>query len=197
MQSIRDTFEPDRSTLTPNPSPPSPAYLIDRLLLRVARGDEIAFRELYRQTSGRVFGIVTKVVRDPRLSEDVTQEVFLEIWNKARSYDPVRGSGLGWMLMLGHRRAVDRVRCEQRQSRFRGLEAAPFDVVSETVEQHLDSGNVQHALNHLTPDQRNVVDLAFYRGLTHRQVADHLDIPLGTMKTRLRRALISLRSLLE
>ncbi len=172
---------------------------IQYLLKRVASHDRDAFHQLYSATSARIFGIVLKVVRDRRISEEVTQEVYLEIWKTAPRFDPERGSGIGWMLMLAHSRAVDRVRYEERQIPCLPLEDsscdAPFSA-EDSDELHFDFVPVRSAVARLPAQQRTVVALAFYQGLSHRQVAEQLDIPLGTMKTRMRRALIKLRSTL-
>ncbi|MBT8199787.1 MAG: sigma-70 family RNA polymerase sigma factor [Acidimicrobiia bacterium] len=172
---------------------------MQNLLKRVASHDRDAFQQLYSATSARVFGIVLKVVRDRRMSEEVTQEVYLEIWRTAPRFDPARGSGIGWMLMLAHSRAVDRVRYEERQISCLPLEDSSCDTpidAGDTDELEFDLVPLRSAVAKLPAQQRTVVALAFYQGLSHRQVAEQLDIPLGTMKTRMRRALIKLRSTL-
>ncbi len=183
---------------------PNTSTEIKRLLARVGAHDRQAFQQLYQTTSARIFGMVIKTVRDRRMAEEVTQEVYLEIWRIAPRFDPERGSGIGWMLMLAHSRAVDRVRYEERQILCLPLEPRSYDATIDKYtgdhdmgEHDIDPGPLRSAIAQLPQDQRTVVALAFYQGLSHRQVAEQLNIPLGTMKTRMRRALLKLRSSLE
>lgn len=173
----------------------------DRLLIRVAGGDQMAFEELYALVSGPVFGLVKRVVRDPAQSEEVAQEVLLELWRSAARFDPARGSALSWILTLAHRRAVDRVRSaraagerEQREALRSGTPA--FDQVAEEVEAGLEREWVRRCLNRLTALQRESVTLAYYDGYTYREVAERLSLPLGTVKTRMRDGLTRLRECL-
>ncbi|MEU9403250.1 sigma-70 family RNA polymerase sigma factor [Streptomyces sp. SID4985] len=173
----------------------------DQLLVRVAGGDQKAFEELYALVSGPVFGLVRRIVRDPAQSEEVVQDVLLELWRSATRFDPARGSALSWILTLAHRRAVDRVRSvraagerEQREALRAGEPA--FDHVSEEVEAGLEREWVRHCLDRLTALQRQSVTLAYYDGYTYREVAERLSLPLGTVKTRMRDGLIRLRNCL-
>lgn len=167
------------------------------LLRAVGRGDEAAFGQFYDLTSARLHGIVLKVVRNPALAEEITQEVYLEIWRLAPRFDPSRGSATGWSSTIAHRRAVDRVRAEQartdREERDRPGPSAPFDSVVEQVLDRIDRSAVGEALRSLSEQQRTAVTLAYYGGHTYRQVAALLDIPEGTAKTRIRDGLIKLR----
>ena len=178
--------------------PETAADALGGLLRRVARGDEQAFEALYDAVVGPVYGVVLRVLRDPAQSEEVTQEVMVEIWKQAPRYDAARGSARGWVLTVAHRRAVDRVRSAQastdREDRVaaRDVDRA-FDVVSEEVEHRLEAEQVRRSLDVLTALQRESVELAYYGGYTHRQVSEILGIPLGTVKTRLRDGLIRLR----
>ncbi|MEU6574547.1 sigma-70 family RNA polymerase sigma factor [Streptomyces sp. NPDC046805] len=173
----------------------------DELLVLVAGGDQRAFEELYGLVSGPVFGLVRRVVRDPAQSEEVAQEVLLELWRCAARFDPGRGSALSWILTLAHRRAVDRVRSaraagmrEQREARR--AHAPAFDQVSEEVEAGLEREWVRRCLDRLTALQRQSVTLAYYDGYTYREVAERLSLPLGTVKTRMRDGLTRLRECL-
>lgn len=173
----------------------------DELLLLVARGDEVAFERLYDQFAGPVFGLALRVVRNPALAEEVAQEVLVELWRTATRYDPRRGSVQAWAMTIAHRRAVDRVRSTQasadREDRVATAEVTrPFDEVSEHVTAKLEREQVRRCLGTLTELQRESVVLAYYRGYTYREVADLLDAPLGTVKTRLRDGLIRLRDCL-
>ena len=180
--------------------PPADASTFDDgdLMAAIARGDEAAFGELYDRMSRMVYGVVRKVVRDPSQSEEVAQEVFVEVWRTATRFEAVRGSVKTWVLTMAHRRAIDRVRSEQasrdRTERVGHRERMrPFDEVAENVETSFEHQQVRAALDHLTDLQREAVELAFYGGYTYREVAELLDAPLGTVKTRMRDGLIRLR----
>ena len=172
---------------------------LEDLLSTVAKGDQGAFATLYDRVGGQVYGLVRRVLRDPSQSEEVTQEVLLEVWRSASRFDRSRGSANGWIMTMAHRRAVDRVRSEQssrnRDERIavRDSGEAAFDSVAEDVEIRLEQQQVRQALDGLTDLQREAIELAYYQGYTYRQVAELLDTPLGTVKTRLRDGLIRLR----
>ncbi|MDJ0463302.1 sigma-70 family RNA polymerase sigma factor [Streptomyces sp. H27-C3] len=174
---------------------------LQELLGMVARGDRDAFSEVYDAVSGPVMGLVRAVLRDPAQSEEVTQEVLIELWRTAARFQPTRGSAMTWVLTLAHRRAVDRVRSAQassdREHRAALLDRTPaFDEVTEEVESRLEREQVRRCLRTLTELQRQSVTLAYYRGLAYREVAELLAVPLGTVKTRLRDGLIRLRDCL-
>ncbi|MBC9715369.1 sigma-70 family RNA polymerase sigma factor [Streptomyces sp. TRM66268-LWL] len=173
----------------------------DELLPRVADGDQGAFEDLYGLVSGQVYGLVRRVLRDPAQSEEVAQEVLLELWRGAGRFDPERGSALAWILTLAHRRAVDRVRsaraASDREERVaRRAQTPPFDQVAEEVEAGLEREWVRRCLDRLTALQRQSVTLAYYDGYTYREVAHRLSVPLGTVKTRMRDGLMRLRDCL-
>lgn len=171
------------------------------LLQRAARGDQEAFADLYDAASGRVYGVVRRVVRDPARSEEVTQEVFTDVWRTASRFDPERGEAMSWILTIAHRRAVDCVRSVQA-SRDRDEHVGrhdhvrEFDAVSEKVQTDAEHERVRDALQRLTDLQREAVELAYYGGYTYREVAELLDVPLGTIKTRMRDGMIRLRDAL-
>ncbi|GLF99203.1 sigma-70 family RNA polymerase sigma factor [Streptomyces yaizuensis] len=171
------------------------------LLREVALGDQDAFAALYDAVAGSVFGVVRAVLRDRAQSEEVAQEVLVEIWRTAPRYRPERGTAVNWILTLAHRRAVDRVRSAEaaaaRDHRAALLDRSPaYDEVAEQVETRLEREQVRRCLRTLTALQRQSVTLAYYRGLTYRQVAEQLALPLGTVKTRMRDGLIRLRDCL-
>lgn len=183
-----------RSTESSPVAPPTP----DELLVEVARGSEAAFEQLYHVVAGPIFGVVRRIVRDVAQSEEVAQEVLVELWRTATRYSPELGSAMNWALTLAHRRAVDRVRSAQastnRDERVGAMSAErPFDEVAETVTARLEHEQVRRCLSALTDLQRESVMLAYYGGNTYREVAELLDTPLGTIKTRLRDGLIRLR----
>jgi RNA polymerase sigma-70 factor (ECF subfamily) len=165
----------------------------------VARGDDAAFDSFYDQIASSVFGIVRRVIRDPAQSEEVTQDVLLEIWRNASKFDAERGSATAWVMTLAHRRAVDRVRSVQKESERERRTATvdiPYDEVAEAVESNLERERVRRCLGSLTELQRESVTLAYYGGYTYGQVATLLGVPTGTIKTRMRDALIRLRDCL-
>lgn len=171
------------------------------LMADVARGDTEAFAAVYDRVSGPVLGLVRSVLRDPAQAEEVAQEVLVEVWRCAAHFQPDRGTAMAWVMTLAHRRAVDRVRSAQaatdREHRAALLDRTPaFDEVTEQVEARLEREQVRRCLRNLTELQRQSVTLAYYRGLTYREVADLLALPLGTVKTRLRDGLIRLRDCL-
>lgn len=171
------------------------------LLRRSARGDEAAFAALYDATATRVFGLVLRVVRDHAMSEEVTQEVYLDIWRHSARFDPQRGSAMSWLMTIAHRTAVDRVRASEASRRRDDAHAAAskdveFDTTAESAQASLEAQRVRRALTTLTDAQRSAVELAYLGGYTHTEVARLLDLPLGTAKTRIRDGLIRLRDTL-
>ncbi len=171
------------------------------LMARVARGDEQAFEQLYDLLIGPVFGLVRRVVRDPAQSEEVVQEVMVELWRSAARYAPDRGSATTWAMTLAHRRAVDRVRSAQAaadrdQTIGRRDVERPVDEGAEQVTARREQDQVRRCLRTPTDLQRESVLLAYYGGRTYREVGELLDTPLGTIKTRLRDGLIRLRDCL-
>lgn len=164
---------------------------LDELLQLVATSDEAAFSRFYDLTADRAFGVILRVVRDRALSEEVCQDVYIEAWRKAATYDPARGSASTWLLMLAHRRAIDRVRSVQA-SRDRDLRVATrdlercTDVVWEDVADGVERDEVRGALRRLSGIQREAIDLTYFQGLTYREAADQLGKPLGTVKSRIR-----------
>ncbi|MFD4254662.1 ECF RNA polymerase sigma factor SigK [Amycolatopsis thermoflava] len=181
----------------PGQAGPSP----EDLMAQVARGSEVAFEQLYDVVAGPVFGVVRRVVRDVAQSEEVAQEVLVELWRTAARYDRGQGSVLNWSLTLAHRRAVDRVRSAQARTdrEQRAGAMAPgreFDEVMEAVTARLEREQVRRCLNGLTELQRESIMLAYYGGHTYPEVADLLQSPLGTVKTRMRDGLIRLRDCL-
>ncbi|MFH8467949.1 sigma-70 family RNA polymerase sigma factor [Streptomyces sp. NPDC017991] len=171
------------------------------LMGRIALGDQQAFAGLYDVVAGPVIGVVRGVLRDQAQSEEVAQEVLVEVWRSAARYRSERGSVINWVLTLAHQRAVDRVRSVEasaaREHRAALLDHAPeYDEVTEQVEARLEREQVRRCLRTLTELQRQSVTLAYYRGMTYREVAESLALPLGTVKTRLRDGLIRLRDCL-
>jgi RNA polymerase sigma-70 factor (ECF subfamily) len=168
----------------------SPRPDLMSLMQLVQAGDDVAFATLYDQLAGAVFGTVKRVLRDPAMSEEVTQEVFVELWRTAARFDPERASVSTWAITIARRRAVDRVRREQSQrdriersaTQRPPVEDAPDDAVVASLE----SERVSRALAELPEEQRIVIQMAFIDGDSHGEIAERLDLPLGTVKGRVR-----------
>jgi RNA polymerase sigma-70 factor (ECF subfamily) len=173
---------------------------LDLLLGRVARGDSAAFDALYDAISAAVYGLARRVVRDPTRSEDVTQEVFLDVWRKAARFDADKGTAKTWILTIAHRRAVDAVRrseSRKRQDSQVASEEVSDDLPGEGIIRAEEHGAVRDCLGTLTDLQLDAVRLAYFNGYTYSEVAALLDKPLPTIKTRMRDGLIRLRDCLE
>ena len=174
-------------------------YLND-LLTRVARGDQAAFEAVYDTLAGPVYGLINRVVRDPAQSEEVSQEVLLEVWRTAARFDPAKGTAATWVMTIAHRRAVDRVRsataAAAREVRSAEVPASNSDEVADTVEASLDAERVRRCLDGLTEPQRESITLAYYGGYSYRQVGERLGVALSTIKTRIRDGLIRMRDCL-
>lgn len=190
-------LRPDRRSTRADRVPRDDDVLVD-LITRTARGDDDAFSALYEALAGPVYGMVLRVLRDPAQSEEVTQEVLVEVWRQASRFSREKGSVRSWVLTVAHRRAVDRVRSAQastnREDKVgRASREREFDEVVDAVEHRLEAEQVRRALGVLTDLQREAVGLAYYGGYSHREVSELLGVPLGTIKTRLRDGLIRLR----
>lgn len=174
---------------------------LDQLVLWTAEGDREAFTGVYDVAAGPVMGLVHRVLRDPAQSEEVVQDVLLEVWRTSGRFEPDRGSAMTWIMTLAHHRAVDRVRASQagvdRERKAAQLNSGtPFDEVSEQVENRMEWQQVRRCVHALTDIQRESVALTYYGGLTCKEVAQSLSVPTGTVKTRLRDGLMRLRDCL-
>jgi RNA polymerase sigma-70 factor (ECF subfamily) len=175
-------------------------HLSDEALLSlVARSDEAALAELYDRFGGVAYGLALRILRDEALAQDAVQEAFLTAWRTADRFLAERARASTWVLTLVHRRAVDLVRREERR-RGEPLESAPEPSAPQTVEEEAELGFrrrvVQEALRRLPPDQRQALELGYYGGLTQSELAERLDQPLGTIKSRMFTGLLRLRELL-
>ena len=172
--------------------------LAGELLLRVADGDQAAFARLYDMLSPRAFGLILRVLVDRSQSEEVLQEVFLEIWQSVSRFAPNKGRGRSWVLTIAHRRAVDRVRSAQAstdrdvRAGLRDMDVA-HDGIAEVVELRIEGQRVSEALATLPDLQREAIILAYFGGYSQSEIAALVGAPLGTIKTRMRDGLSRLR----
>jgi RNA polymerase sigma-70 factor, ECF subfamily len=162
----------------------------------VARGEYGAFDLVYERLREPIHNLVLSVLRDPAQSQEVTQEVLLELWRTVGRYDPARGSAATWAMTIAYRRAIGRVRrtaAATARDQRAAVSGATWDQAHETAEDSHDRERLLRCLDQLSDLQREAITLAFYSGHTYRQVAVILGVPLGTVKARIRAALIKLR----
>jgi RNA polymerase sigma-70 factor (ECF subfamily) len=192
------TGSPGQQSVEPGPAEPLGQDL-PALLGRVARGDHCAFEAVYDQLAGPVYGVARRVLRDPAQSEEVAQEVMLEVWRTASRFDSARGSAGAWVMTIAHRRAVDRVRSENastaREQKLAVDQVSEEDVF-ELVDTALNRQRVRRCLGNLTPLQAEAIKLAYYQGYSYPEVSGLLGVALGTVKTRIRDGLIRMRDCL-
>ncbi len=190
--------EPNRAG---SPGREAEAARLAELMGQSARGHEDAFGELYDLTSRRIYAVILRVLRSPDHAAEVTQEVYIEVWRQSARYASDKGSVIGWMTTMAHRRAVDRVRSVSsdtaRDEKYGVANLGrETDEVWDGVEQQLDVERVRKGMASLTAIQREALTLAYFGGYTQSQVAQLLKLPLGTVKTRIRDGLIGLRDAL-
>jgi RNA polymerase sigma-70 factor (ECF subfamily) len=172
-----------------------PAANTQALLQRLTGGDAAALGEFYDLYAGLVNGLALRILRNSAEAEDVVQEVFVQVWRQAARYDPSRGSAEAWLCTIARSRALDRLR-RQASRREESGETVPASASRPERPRTEEALAVRKALESLTPDQRAALELAYYEGLTQTEIADRLGQPLGTVKTRMRTAMIRLRDVL-
>ncbi len=175
------------------------------ILRRLTSGDQAAFSDFYTRFAPATFSMIFEILRDQKDAEDVLQDAFVQIWQKAASYDPSRSNVFTWVIMIARHKAIDRLRSRARRHRL--MEAAsaehaatpdrPIASAGEIVEQDEEARRIRAALRQLAEGQREAIDLAFFGGLTQAEISARLGAPLGTVKARIRRGLIALRDVLE
>jgi RNA polymerase sigma-70 factor, ECF subfamily len=183
---------------------PTPEQAQARLLQRVAAGDREAFAEFYDQTAAPLFSLAVRILGDAGEAEEALQDVFVQVWEKATMFDPLLGTAFHWALSITRHRAIDRLRRGQRRARLAdelqdAVEADPPPASGPDQEAlQADAGAaVRAALKSLPEDQRQAIEMAFFGGLAHPEIAEALRQPLGTIKARIRRGLLKLRDSLQ
>ncbi|MDA0293430.1 MAG: sigma-70 family RNA polymerase sigma factor [Verrucomicrobia bacterium] len=185
------------------PEPDDRAVELD-LMARVAKRERVAFEQLYDRYSNILYATAMKFLREDADAQDVVQDVFIQIWDKAKLYDPAKGKPLTWALTLTRNRSIDRIRAIQRRGRLREDfeketvvdESAGIREALSGVDASEKNQILRDAVQRLSPEQRKVIELAFFGGLTQNEVANRLGEPLGTVKARARRGLMKLKELL-
>ena len=175
------------------------------LLHRVAARDPEALAELYDRLSGVLFSTAVQMLGDPREAEEVIQDVFVQVWTRAATFDEALGAPLHWTLGITRHRCIDYLRARQRRSRLLDEAATETEIFSRpasTVSAHEalsgeELAKVRAAVKELPPDQRQAVELAFFGGMTHQEIAEALGEPLGTIKARIRRGMLKLKESLK
>lgn len=180
------------------------AVIESELLRQVAGGDQQAFGRLYDSLAGVLYSVVMNILGDPRLAEDVLQDAFVQIWEKAWQFDTRLGTPLSWALTLARNKAIDHLRALQRRRRLVEQlteEQGPdlfFEVSTDAQADGRDqAARLRRLVSELPRDQRQAIELAFFAGLTQTEIASTLDEPLGTIKARIRRGMLKLRDALE
>lgn len=176
-----------------------------QLVAAMAAGDKAAMGALYDQLSGPLFSLALQMLGNSAEAEDLTQDIFLQLWRTASSYRPDRGSVFSWAVTLTRNRAIDRLRMRKRRGELLAaatpeLQPAPAGAAADSADQlwlREKAGAVRQALGALAPEQRTAIELAFFNGLTQQEIADRLQEPLGTVKARIRRGLLKLRDTLS
>jgi RNA polymerase sigma-70 factor (ECF subfamily) len=188
-------------------TPVNPPEAQDRdieLLRLIAGGDRLAFAEFYDRHSTLMFSVASKILNDPAEAQDVLQETFLQIWEKAGKFDPKLGKASSWAAILVRNRAIDKIRASQRRTRLaeeagtaHAIAEEVADTVNETLVGHEQAKMIQTAIVELPGEQRQAIELAYFSGLTQDEISKKLNTPLGTIKARIRRGLLKLRDQLE
>ena len=202
------TLPPSRRTRSERPAAPEAIEDIDAdmaLLQKIGQRDVAAFQEFYRKFSGLLYTTIHRVLNDHQDSEDIMQEVLMQVWQKAHLYEPTKGKPLTWVTTMARNRAIDRIRAKQRRSKLNGdfeqesKVAQPefVDDTSDLVTAKESDNVVQSAVLELTPEQREAIQLAYFGGLTQSEIAERLHEPLGTVKARIRRGVQRLEQVVK
>ncbi|NQX13312.1 sigma-70 family RNA polymerase sigma factor [Microbacteriaceae bacterium VKM Ac-2855] len=184
---------PHNRTSTPTDTQSSVAD-IDELLTRIPGGDRSAFSELYDCSCSRVLGLAVEILQNRALAEEVTRQVFLDVWSSSGTFDPARGSGITWLLTTTRNRAIGCIRSGNAAlERDLAVRRAASDSDTDSDDVPVEHAHAHRILQQLSPVQRQALELAYYSGLSHREIAARLRLPLGTVRARLREAMGQLR----
>jgi RNA polymerase sigma-70 factor, ECF subfamily len=179
--------------------------LDQEMIARISRRDQSAFSALYDRLSGPLYSLAMKMLGDPAEAQDALQDVFLQIWSSAGTYDPEHSSVFSWTVLLTRSRVIDRLRARGRRSRVvvastedtPSADASTVESAADTAEKNDEAARVRYVLNNLPPEQRETIEMAFFEHLSHHEIAARLGQPLGTVKARIRRGLLKLRERLN
>jgi RNA polymerase sigma-70 factor (ECF subfamily) len=178
------------------------------MIARIGRRDQSAFGALYDRLSGPLYSLTVKMLGDPAEAQDALQDVFLQIWSRAGTYDPEQSSVFSWAVLLTRSRVIDRLRARGRRLRVvvgstedqehaGATDASTIESAADTAEKSDEAARVRYVLNNLPPEQRETIEMAFFEHLSHHEIAARLGQPLGTVKARIRRGLLKLRERLN
>ena len=175
------------------------------MLQKIGQRDVISFQAFYRKFSGLLYSTIYRVLNDHQDTEDIMQEVLMQVWQKAHLYEPTKGKPMTWVTTMARNRAIDRIRSKQRRSRLnndfeqesRVVQPEFVDDTSDVLIAKESDQTVQSAVMELTPDQRQAIQLAYFNGLTQSEIASKLNEPLGTVKARIRRGVQRLEQVVK
>jgi RNA polymerase sigma-70 factor, ECF subfamily len=176
--------------------------LIAAALARIPGGDRAALQTVYRLTSAKLFGVCLRILGERSDAEDVLQEIYLTVWRKAGGFDPARASPMSWLIAIARNRAIDRLRARRQSARMDPIDAATeiadtAALADRTLEDSQSYARLHHCLDRLAVHERVALHAAFFDGNTYDQLAERMKVPLGTMKSWIRRAMIKLKACLE
>lgn len=178
---------------------PNPQVNVDDLIRRIQARDQSALSELYQQYGGMVYGMALRVLQNTILAEEVTQDVFLKVWKQPENWDSQKGKLSTWLLTIARYTAIDRVRKEERRTPDMSIDLdTMLDLIGDEGvirPDWVDSQLMRRLLAQLSDVQREAIDLAFFKGMTHDEIAIYLKTPLGTIKSRIRQGLMTLKQL--
>ena len=178
--------------------PETKKYSEEELIYLLKKRDQVAFSYLYDNYSGALYSIILQIVQNTELASDVLQEVFINIWRKIESYDPSRGRLFTWMLNITRNASIDTLRSKsyQNSQKNQGL-SENVNINSQVTQTNIDNIGLNRILAKLKPEHRVLIELAYFKGYTHEEIAQIEDIPLGTVKTRIRNALLQLKEYMQ
>jgi len=165
-----------------------------RLVARIRAGDQFALSELYDRYSNIVYGVALRVLQDTGAAEDILQDIFLQLWRKPDAFDSSRGSLGAWLAVIARHRSIDRLRQRRPESNIEDCVIAGGTDLRDETERSLVIERVRVVMNEMSPGQRTAMEMAFFEGLTHTEIAEKTGEPLGTIKTRIRSGLQMLRA---